>query len=88
MGIFKYITTQFNVNLSASIYLWGFCFFKQLSAIGMSYVAGVMYVNYGFKIAYLILGCIALLFTIISAFALSGKVRIIQSSDELSVSNL
>jgi OHS family lactose permease-like MFS transporter len=69
VGIFKYITTQFNVNLSASIYLWGFCFFKQLSAIGMSYAAGMMYVTYGFKTSYLILGCTALLFTIISAFA-------------------
>jgi OHS family lactose permease-like MFS transporter len=72
VGIFKYITTQFNVNLSASIYLWGFCFFKQLSAIGVLR-AGMMYVTYGFKTSYLILGCTALLFTIISAFALSGK---------------
>lgn len=90
VGIFKYITTQFNVNLSASIYLWGFCFFKQLSSIGMSYAAGIMYVNYGFKTSYLILGCIVLLFTIISAFALNGKVQLVRgkSSDGLSTSNV
>lgn len=90
VGIFKYITTQFNVNLSASIYLWGFCFFKQLSAIGMSYAAGMMYVTYGFKTSYLILGCTALLFTIISAFALSGKVRRAtgQPAQDVSLSNI
>ena len=90
VGIFKYITTQFNVNLSASIYLWGFCFFKHLSAIGMSYAAGMMYVTYGFKTSYLILGCTALLFTIISAFALSGKVRRAtgQPAQEVSLSNI
>lgn len=90
VGIFKYITTQFNVNLSASIYLWGFCFFKQLSAIGMSYAAGMMYVRYGFQTSYLILGCIALLFTLISAFTLSNRVRHIsgQPAGELSASGV
>lgn len=73
VGIFKYITTQFDVKLSASIYLFGFCFFKQFSAIGMSYAAGMMYAAYGFKTAYLILGGIALLFTVIAAFTLSGS---------------
>lgn len=73
VGIFKYITTQFDVKLSASIYLFGFCFFKQLSAIVMSYAAGMMYSAYGFKTAYLILGGVALLFTCVSAFTLSGK---------------
>ncbi|WP_207213192.1 MFS transporter, partial [Serratia proteamaculans] len=56
-----------------------------LSAIGMSYAAGLMYVNYGFKTSYLILGCIALLFTLISAFALSGKVAVVKQEAVLPV---
>ncbi|MGQ8816697.1 MFS transporter [Serratia sp. NA_13] len=54
-----------------------------LSTIGMSYVAGLMYVNYGFKTSYRILGCIALLFTLISAFALSGKVAVVKQEGVL-----
>ena len=71
VGCFKYITSQFEVRFSATIYLVCFCFFKQLAMIFMSYLAGVMYQNIGFKGAYLVLGLIALCFTLLSLFTLS-----------------
>lgn len=73
VGCFKYITSQFEVRFSATIYLVCFCFFKQLAMIFMSYLAGVMYQNIGFKGAYLVLGLIALCFTLLSLFTLSQK---------------
>lgn len=40
VGCFKYITSQFEVRFSATIYLVCFCFFKQLAMIFMSVLAG------------------------------------------------
>lgn len=72
VGCFKYITSQFEVRFSATIYLVCFCFFKQLAMIFMSVLAGKMYESIGFQGAYLVLGIIALSFTLISVFTLSG----------------
>ncbi|WP_080070468.1 MFS transporter [Salmonella enterica] len=72
VGCFKYITSQFEVRFSATIYLVCFCFFKQLAMIFMSVLAGNMYEKIGFQGAYLVLGLIALVFTLISAATLSG----------------
>ncbi len=72
VGCFKYITSQFEVRFSATIYLVCFCFFKQLAMIFMSVLAGNMYESIGFQGAYLVLGMIALSFTAISIFTLSG----------------
>ena len=72
VGCFKYITSQFEVRFSATIYLVCFCFFKQLAMIFMSVLAGNMYESIGFQGAYLVLGMIALSFTAISVFTLSG----------------
>ncbi|MEL1277067.1 MFS transporter, partial [Escherichia coli] len=69
---FKYITSQFEVRFSATIYLVCFCFFKQLAMIFMSVLAGNMYERIGFQGAYLVLGLVALGFTFISVFTLSG----------------
>ncbi|WP_075180697.1 MFS transporter [Pantoea sp. 1.19] len=73
VGCFKYITTQFEVRFSATIYLVCFCFFKQLAMMGMSLFAGYMYDKAGFHGTYLMLGIIAGTFTLISAFTLSGQ---------------
>lgn len=73
VGCFKYITSQFEVRFSATIYLVCFCFFKQLAIMFMSVFAGNMYDKVGYHGTYLILGCIALIFTLISCFTLSGK---------------
>ncbi|HBX7972590.1 TPA: lactose permease, partial [Klebsiella pneumoniae] len=72
VGCFKYITSQFEVRFSATIYLVCFCFFKQLAMIFMSILAGNMYESIGFHGAYLVLGLVALGFTLISVFTLSG----------------
>jgi len=72
VGCFKYITSQFEVRFSATIYLVCFCFFKQLAMIFMSVFAGYMYDKVGFHGAYLVLGLVALSFTVLSVFTLSG----------------
>lgn len=59
--------------LSATIYLIGFQFSKQVGAIFLSTIAGKMEDTVGLQNAYLLLGSIALMFTIISIFTLSGK---------------
>ncbi|KFF61976.1 MFS transporter [Pectobacterium brasiliense] len=82
VGCFKYITTVFEVRFSATIYLVCFCFFKQVSIIFMSIFAGNMYDSIGFHGTYLILGGIALSFTAISLFTLSGKGPLYAFSDK------
>jgi len=73
VGAFKYITGVFDVRLSATIYLVGFQFSKQVAAIFLSAFAGNMYDRIGFQETYMILGGIALSVTLLSAFTLSGK---------------
>lgn len=68
VGAFKYITGVFDVRLSATIYLVGFQFAKQVAAIFLSAFAGNMYDRIGFQETYMILGGIALTVTLISAF--------------------
>jgi OHS family lactose permease-like MFS transporter len=63
---------MFEVRFSATIYLVCFCFFKQLAMIFMSIFAGNMYESIGFQGACLVLGLVALGFTLLSAFTLSG----------------
>jgi len=73
VGAFKYITGVFDTRLSATIYLIGFNFAKQSAAIFLSAVAGNMYDRIGFQDTYLMLGCIVLTITVISAFTLSNR---------------
>lgn len=72
VGCFKYITSQFEVRFSATIYLVCFCFFKQLAMIFMSLLAGNMYESIGFQGFYLVLGLVPLGDPLISVFTLSG----------------
>lgn len=73
VGAFKYITGVFDTRLSATIYLIGFQFAKQMAAIFLSAFAGNMYDRIGFQSTYMMLGCIVLAVTLISAFTLSGQ---------------
>lgn len=75
VAVFKYISANFDARLSATIYLIGFQFSKQIGSIFLSTIAGNMYDTVGFKSAYLMLGLIALVFTALSIFTLSGKTR-------------
>ena len=83
VGAFKYITAIFDTRFSASIYLIGFCFSKQLAAIFLSAFAGSMYDRIGFSDTYFILGGIALSVTVISAFTLSSRPKSLPAPDAL-----
>lgn len=72
VGTFKYITSVFDTRLSATIYLIGFQFAKQFSAIFLSTFAGNMYDKIGFHGTYLVLGLIALTVTVISIATLTN----------------
>lgn len=74
IGSFKYITTIFDVRLSATIYLIGFQFSKQVGNMLLSAYAGKLYDTIGFHSTYMILGSIVLGVTLISMFTLdNGK---------------
>ncbi|WP_075181746.1 MFS transporter [Pantoea sp. 1.19] len=73
VGAFKYITGVFDTRLSATIYLIGFQFAKQLAAIFLSTLAGNLYDRIGFQDTYLLLGMIVLTVTLISALTLCGR---------------
>ncbi|MGL5947810.1 MAG: MFS transporter [Aeromonas sp.] len=73
IGTFKYITSQFDVRFSATIWLIGFQFFKQLATLFMSIWAGAMYDVIGFRDTYIVLGSIVAGFTLLALFTLSGQ---------------
>ncbi|KEA49965.1 sugar:proton symporter [Mangrovibacter sp. MFB070] len=66
----KYITANFNPLLSATVYLIGFQFSKSFSSIFLSTGIGHMYQRYGFQDSYILLGGIALFFTLMSVVTL------------------
>ncbi|AYH01816.1 MFS transporter [Pectobacterium parmentieri] len=66
----KYIIANFNPLLSATIYLIGFQFSKSFSSIFLSAGIGHLYQKMGFSSSYLVLGSVALFFTVISLFTL------------------
>ncbi|HBD4180779.1 TPA: MFS transporter, partial [Escherichia coli] len=65
VGAFKYITGVFDTRLSATVYLIGFQFSKQLAAILLSTFAGHLYDRMGFQNTYFVLGMIVLTVTVI-----------------------
>ncbi|WP_437886825.1 oligosaccharide MFS transporter [Phytobacter sp. V91] len=71
----KYITANFNPLLSATVYLIGFQFSKSFSSIFLSTGIGHMYQNMGFTSSYIVLGSIALCFTLLSFITLD-KARV------------
>ena len=71
----KYINVNFSPMFSATVYLIGFQFSKSFSSIFLSTGIGFMYESYGFEKSYVVLGCIALLFTLFSIISL-GKSRV------------
>ncbi|TKX31501.1 MFS transporter [Campylobacter estrildidarum] len=77
VGVFKYTTVIFSTRLSATVYLVGFNLSKLLAAIPLSTFAGYLYDHIGFQNTYLMLGMIALIVTVISAFTLTSHKRIL-----------
>lgn len=88
VAVFKFISANFDMRLSATIYLIGFQFSKQVGSIFLSTIAGNMYDTVGFKSAYLLLGSIALIFTILSMFTLPNKTEKKASVKSLNVENI
>lgn len=80
VGLFKYIANVFEVHFSATIYMVACHFAKQIGNMLVSPIVGNWYDNYGFQQTYFILGCIALFFTLLSAFTLTKKQFIHHSS--------
>jgi MFS transporter, OHS family, lactose permease len=76
VAIFKYITQTFDARMSATLYIVGFQFSTQVTASGLSILAGMMYDKLGFALSYKILGVIVLFFTIVSYFLLSSKQQV------------
>lgn len=72
VSVMKYITSVFDVRLSATIYLLGFNLAKQGSVVIFSSIAGGMYASYGFQNTYYFLGGVVFLITLISAFSLKN----------------
>ncbi|MGL4827417.1 MAG: MFS transporter [Vibrionaceae bacterium] len=72
VGAFKYISGVFDPRLSATVYLIGFQFSKQLAAIFLATFAGHLYDRMGFQSTYMVLGTIVFAVTVISAFTLSN----------------
>ncbi|HEI8866297.1 MFS transporter [Serratia sp. AKBS12] len=73
VGTFKYISSVFDPRVSATLFLIGFNLSKQLSGVVLSAWVGRMYDSVGFHQAYLILGLITSVFTLISYFTLTGR---------------
>lgn len=82
VGMFKYIEDVFDTRLSATIYMMGFIFAKGLGVSLISPLAGYMYGAFGFREGYLLLGSLALLFTVVSIFTLDrGRHKSTYSAD-------
>lgn len=76
VGVFKYIAEVFEVRFSATIYLVCCNFSKQIGNMILSPAIGTLYDKYGFQFTYLILGCIAFAFTLVSAFTLADTKKL------------
>lgn len=76
VGLFKYIAGVFEVHFSATIYMVACQFVKQIGNMLASSVVGRWYDLFGYQDTYFILGCIALSFTILSIFTLTGKMSV------------
>lgn len=72
IAIFKYITTQFDQRLSATLYLVGFQFITSICASFLSPLVGRGYDLLGFADTYMILAGVVFCFTLLSCFLLSG----------------
>lgn len=75
VGLFKYIGNVFEVHFSATIYMVACQFIKQVGNMLASSVVGSWYDKFGYQETYFILGCIALGFTLLSVFTLTGKMN-------------
>lgn len=72
VSVMKYISSVFDVRLSATVYLLGFNLAKQGSVVIFSSIAGGMYATMGFQSTYMFLAASVLIITMISVFTLKN----------------
>lgn len=86
VSVFKYIAEHFDKRVNATMYLLGYQAMLYVGNVVVSSPAGFMYDRIGFEKTYIIMGMIALVFTVISAFTLSSCQSKRRSSATLNVS--
>ncbi|HCR3990613.1 TPA: MFS transporter, partial [Citrobacter freundii] len=72
VSVFKYIAEHFDKRVNATMYLLGYQAMLYVGNVVVSSPAGLMYDRIGFENTYIIMGIVALTFTLISAFTLSA----------------
>lgn len=70
VAVFKYIASHFNHRVSSTLYLVGFQFSLALGSTLYSPFIGKLYDTIGFNKAYILMGAVALFFTLVAAFTL------------------
>ncbi len=70
VSIFKYIAEHFDKRVNATMYLLGYQAMLYVGNVVVSAPAGQLYDKIGFEKTYIIMGCIALAFTLISSLTL------------------
>ncbi|MFC4402575.1 oligosaccharide MFS transporter [Gracilibacillus xinjiangensis] len=73
VSIMKYITGVFDVRLSATVYMLGFNFAKQVGITVFSYVMGLLYASIGFQNGYVALSVFILIFVIAGALIMRSE---------------
>ncbi len=72
VSVFKYIAEHFDKRVNATMYLLGYQAMLYVGNVVISAPAGQLYDKIGFENTYIIMGCIALIFTAISSITLSA----------------
>ena len=86
IAVFKSLAANFDTRLSSILYLVGYQFASQVGATVLSPVIGRFYDTVGFSSTYIIMGCIVLVFTIISMFTLASTKK--ENLDTTKVGNV
>ena len=73
IAVFKYLAANFDNRLSSILYLVGYQFASQVGATVLSPIIGRFYDTVGFSTTYIIMGCIVLVFTLISMITLASS---------------
>lgn len=71
ISVFKYIAEHFNKKVNATMYLLGYQAMIYVGSVVVAPPAGYLYAKIGFEQTYLMMGCCALFFTLVSSFTLS-----------------
>ncbi|EEG83696.1 oligosaccharide:H+ symporter [Proteus penneri ATCC 35198] len=83
ISIFKYNSQHFDKRLSSTLYLVGFQCVSSIVATLLSPLAGYGYDHYGFAPTYMVMGCIVIGTTLLSAVFLRSDAKALQQLDGL-----